>query len=144
MKGLSLKQPYLNLITEGHKTIETRWKVTHYRGEVLLCSSKVPFKKWFTKTMISDPIVKDMINNALDRFEYDPFAPCGVAMAVATITDCRLMNITDVPKAFIDYHVERHAWILEDVKSIEQFPILGKLWLWELEPDILNSIKIIG
>lgn len=44
MKCLSIKQPFVELIISGKKTIEIRnWK-TNYRGELLIHASKVPDK----------------------------------------------------------------------------------------------------
>lgn len=41
-KAFSIHQPWVNLIRDGRKTIETRAWATPYRGELLLCSSLKP------------------------------------------------------------------------------------------------------
>jgi len=40
MRALSIKPPWIELIVEGRKTIETRTWRTNYRGKILLCSSQ--------------------------------------------------------------------------------------------------------
>lgn len=55
--GLSVKQPYADLLTEAvavldngeyvaDKTIEVRTRNTNYRGDVLICSSAKPVDPW--------------------------------------------------------------------------------------------------
>lgn len=56
-QGLSVKQPYADLLTEAvavldngeyvaDKTIEVRTRNTNYRGDVLVCSSAKPVDPW--------------------------------------------------------------------------------------------------
>ena len=42
MKAICVKQPWVNRIASGEKTIETRTWATRYRGELLIVSSKRP------------------------------------------------------------------------------------------------------
>jgi hypothetical protein len=45
MKALSLKQPFAELILLGRKKIELRKWNTHFRGEFLIHTSKIPDRK---------------------------------------------------------------------------------------------------
>ncbi|MDQ6866633.1 MAG: ASCH domain-containing protein [Thermoproteota archaeon] len=40
LKGLSLRQPYAELVVDGRKTIETRRWNTNFRGKFLIHASK--------------------------------------------------------------------------------------------------------
>ena len=61
MKAISLHQPWASMIARGEKTIETRWWRTHYRGDLLICSTKKP--------------------------SYSNL-PCGFAIAIVDVYDC--------------------------------------------------------
>lgn len=105
MKALSIKQPYANLIADGHKTIEMRTWRTMYRGDLLLCSSKQP-----------------------------DIAPAGMAVATAELVACRPMIPGDVERALRDYERGLVSWVLQDVKKIaEPFPVRGRLMLFDVE-----------
>ncbi len=127
MKGLSLKQPWLYLICKGIKTIETRTWLTHYRGDILLCASKVPTIMDYTfynyyKIDKNSPLLKD-----------------GMALAVATLKDVTIMTNNDVKKACCDLY-NAYSWHLENVRLIEPFPIKGGQKLFNLNPEIQQNI----
>ena len=104
VKAISVKEPWAGMIRRGEKTIETRtWKTTH-RGWLLICASKTP------RTALS-----------------------GKAVAVAKLVDCRPMTYADLPAACCDLYYGAQAWILEDVKAIEPFPVSGQLSLYDVE-----------
>ena len=42
MKAISIRQPWLELIIRGEKTLEIRSWRTNIRGDVLLCASAAP------------------------------------------------------------------------------------------------------
>ncbi len=42
MKALSIRQPYASEIASGEKTEEYRSRRTHFRGPLLVCSTKAP------------------------------------------------------------------------------------------------------
>jgi len=112
MKAISIKQPWANLIASGQKSIETRVWATPYRGEILLVSSKTP------------------------RIQ-----PTGCAVAVADLVDCRPMTRADEDAAKCHIYPDAVAWVLENVRSIEPFPVKGQLGLYEvnISPDALLS-----
>jgi hypothetical protein len=111
MKALSIKQPWANLIASGQKTIETREWATPYRGQILLVSSKTP-----------------------------KIEPAGYAVAVAELVDCRLMTKADEGAAKCPIYPKAVAWVLQNVRAIEPFPVKGQLGLYEVDvaPELLS------
>lgn len=104
MKALSVKQPWANLIASGDKVIETRNWATNYRGELLIVSSKAP------------------------RIE-----PAGYALAVASLVDCRPMTERDEPDACCPAYPGAYAWVLENIRKIEPYPVRGRLGIFDIE-----------
>lgn len=103
MKALSVKQPWAGMIASGEKTIETRTWTTKYRGPVLVVSSRLP-----------------------------KIEPAGYALAVADIVESRPMRRADERAACCKVYPKAHAWVLKNVRSIEPFPVKGKLGLYEV------------
>ena len=107
MKALSIKEPWASLISNGHKTIETRTWKTAYRGKLLLCASRKP------KSTIS-----------------------GMAFAIADLADIQLMKKEDEGKACCEIYNRAYSWFLENVTPIKPFPVKGQLGLFDVDYDI--------
>lgn len=103
MKALSVREPWAGLICSGRKTIETRTRRTHYRGDVLICASAKPVSEL-----------------------------SGKALCIVRIVDCRPMTTEDADAACIEKYPGAWAWILEDIRPVCPFPVRGKLGLFEL------------
>lgn len=103
MKAISIKQPWANLIASGRKNIETREWCTPYRGQILLVSSKLP-----------------------------KIEPAGFAVAVADLVDCRAMTKADEDAAQCAIYPNAFAWVLQNIRAIEPFPVKGQLGLYEV------------
>ena len=113
MKAISLHQPWASMIASGDKTIETRWWRTHYRGDLLICSTK-------------RPVVRDL--------------PSGYALAIVTVYDCVPYKTEHARAAGFDertainmLRLERQnndhfwSWMLEDIRRIkEPFKVTGR------------------
>ena len=111
MKALSLKQPWANMIVSGEKTIETRKWRTFYRGDILICSSKIP-----------------------------KIEPAGFALAIVNLYNCRPMCQRDVERACCDVYPRAWAWLLRDIRPIEPFPVKGSLGIFDLKvpPEMIH------
>jgi len=112
IKGLSVKQPWAGLIVSGKKTIETRTRRTHYRGQVLICASKKPVMEGL---------------------------PFGQAVAIVTIIDCVKMEKQHQVAACCPWSDDLWSWVLDDVVPIEPFPIKGALNLFTIPPEIIEA-----
>jgi hypothetical protein len=111
MKALSVKQPWANLIASGKKTIETRLWTTHYRGHLLIVSSKKP-----------------------------KIEPAGYAVAFVELVDCRPMTMGDEDAACCPIYPGAVSWILRNIRKLKPFPVRGQLGLYDvgvLESDLV-------
>ncbi len=125
MKVLTIKQPWADLIINGHKCYEFRsWK-TNYRGKILIHAGM--------------SVEKDM----LVRFkDYDLECVKGAIIGEAYITDCILVD-EEFNKELISInpavygrsnHTETYAWKLENIKKYDKLILVkGKLGLWNYE-----------
>ncbi|EHQ88261.1 ASCH domain-containing protein [Desulfosporosinus youngiae] len=138
MKAISLMQPWASLVAIGTKKIETRSWSTEYRGQLAIHSSK-GFKKYLRQLCCEEPF-KTVLNKAglsLDNL------PLGRVVATCKLVDCIEMTpefIDRVKSAkgheydFGEYAVGRYAWILEDIKALDNpVPAKGKLSIWKWE-----------
>jgi len=108
MKALSVRQPYANQILSGQKSIEVRSWPTRHRGELLIVSCA-----------------------ARRGNQYG--GPYGVSLCVATLADCRPMTKRDETAAMSALPGEgAWAWVLTDVRPVEQIPVTGRLGIYEL------------
>lgn len=106
MKALSVKQPWASMIVRGEKTIETRTWRTNYRGPLLIVASKKP-----------------NLNNL----------PTGEALCIVRLIGCRRMQQSDCQAARCETYPGAIAWLLEDIKPIEPFPVKGQLGLYDVD-----------
>jgi hypothetical protein len=104
MKALSVRQPWTSLIADGKKTIEIRSRRTHYRGPILICSSRHPSGD----------------------------GPKGVAMIVVDLVDCRLARPSDKRRAHISPPPGSWAWIIRPLFRVDPFPVRGQLGLFDV------------
>lgn len=135
MKALSVKQPFAGLIAEGKKTIETRMWETKYRGDLLICSSLKPHdgqvyaEKWCEEYYVLDWW---HCKNFISAEWYCRFF--GQALAVARLVDCREMKATEYKAACCSWVLGSYAWVLDDIRPVERFPVKGRLRLFDV-PD---------
>jgi len=104
MKAISVKQPWASMIAAGEKTVETRRWATGYRGPIAIVSCKKP-----------------------------PIVPAGCVLAVADLVDCRPMCKKDEAAARCAVYPGAYAWVLRNIRSIEPFPVRGRLGLYEVD-----------
>jgi hypothetical protein len=87
MKAISLYQPWATAMALGSKQIETRGRLTHFRGQLAICAAK---KRWTTRDIPID-VHRWMRNNlGSDNLENILVAlPYGKVVCVVTVYDCR-------------------------------------------------------
>lgn len=133
-QALSTQQPWANLIRDGLKTIETRIWATAYRGDLLICASRLP-----------------------------AIAPSGCAVCLVELSDCRPMQLEDWAAAcLVPYGadvpgratlasllVRRHrrrppprvvyGWHLVNVRPVPPVPVRGQVRIFAVRlPDLLR------
>ena len=122
MKALSVKQPWAWLIASGRKSIETRLWNTHYRGDLLIVSSK-----------------KLDTDNVMENF-YEKYGilvtmnlQLGKALCIANLVDCRQMTKEDEEVACCELYDGTWGWVFENVRRIKPFPVKGSLGLYNVQ-----------
>ena len=130
MKVLSIKEPFASLIAQSLKKIETRSFKTNYRGELYIHASMTKHKMDNErKTKILSLLPKD--------YELKE----GNIICKVNLKDCIYMDeefINNIKKDKLEYlcgryEVGRYAWIISDVKVINEIPAKGKLGIWNFE-----------
>ena len=120
MKAISIKQPYASLISLDNKRIETRSWPTKYRGDLLIVSSKQP----------------DVA--AMEHFGFEKKNLLfGQALCIAELVDCRPMTKDDEKAARCSLYDGAWAWVLDNIRPIEPFPVKGQLGLYEVDYEVV-------
>ena len=118
VKALSIKEPWISMIANGEKTIETRTWQTKHRGDLLLVGSSKP---------------------------EGPYA--GKAACIANLVDCRPMTPEDESAAKCDIYPKAISWVLEDIRKTKPLGITGHLGLydvprWKAQPLPEEPIRV--
>ena len=94
-----------------------------YRGELLIVASKKPE---ITVRQYEDPLK--------EWFRPGPL-PTGEALCIAKLVDCRRMRTSDEAAALCECYQGAYAWVLEDIRPIEPFPVRGQMGLYDVEVE---------
>lgn len=113
MKALSVRQPWAQLIAEGIKTIEIRSRPWKYRKPLVICATAKP-------VFLDDDGVP---------------LPCGCAVCVVDMVDCRPLTMDDADAAYMDFEDGacdgQWAWVLANARMVEPVPVKGQLQPWD-------------
>jgi activating signal cointegrator 1 len=133
MRALTLTQPWATLVAVGEKRVETRSWSTRYRGPIAIHAAKGINAE---ACEFADDL---RCYNVLTRARPLSTLPRGMIVATARLVDCqptivavRDHRIDEQEAAFGNYHPERYAWFLEDIREV--IPCVearGALGLWE-------------
>lgn len=152
MKALSIWQPYASLISTGAKLIETRSRLTHFRGEILICAAVRKNKgellfelaHWGTvgglAPLVGDPLCLD--DSKWSNINIDDL-PFGKAVAVADLYDS--VPVEDLKYGqvknqlrFGDFNDGRHGWLLKNIRRLKNpFPVKGQQGMFNV--DVTNK-----
>ena len=112
-KAISLKQPWANLVIQGKKTIETRKWNTHYRGDLVICSSKSP-----------------------------KIHPAGCALGIVELYHIEPMNKKHEKKACVEVYSRAHSWFIRNARIFkEPIPVKGQLSLFNIRLSDIIEFK---
>ena len=119
IRALSLKEPYASLML--YDKIETRPRITNYRGWVLICASKVPYSDEDIRR-ISGAEDYHRIYVTLDYYLDNHITDnLGKAIAVGYLSECRLMQEADSKKSFVKFNRGIYCYVFEHVQPIKPF-----------------------
>ena len=132
MKVITLWEPWASLIAVGAKKIETRSWNTNYRGRIAIHAAK--------KIVKVHPVVD--ILTAANYLSHN--LQHGKIVATAEIVDCVLMTQEMIAEqcqqeySLGDWQVGRYAWILGDVKRLDEpIPVKGFQGIWNLDDEFI-------
>lgn len=117
--GVSLKQPWADLVMLGYKTLETRVWGTKYRGDLLICSSS-------SKESMFSIQHWDDVQNRYAAAGIHPDAR-GMALGIVHLDGIEKMKKEHEKAACIDLYPRAKIWKLSNVRHINPFPISGSL-----------------
>lgn len=146
MKAITIKQPWLTLISLGEKKFETRSWQTKYRGITAIHAGKMIDKAACGQNSITQALLRHGIESYKEL-------PTGAVIATAYLVKChKIMEdrsfINDEERAvtdnglfiegdewsFGDYSEGRYAWKLSNVNPLAKpIPAKVRLSLWEWE-----------
>ena len=120
MKALIIKQPWIDLILEGKKTIEVRGSKTNIRGQIALIASG-------TGHVIGTCHVDDSIN----------------IVEHGNIAEIVVKSCVD-EKRLLEYYKKPNGWVLSNAKRLEtpvkyKHPMGAIIWV-TLEESVTNEI----
>ncbi len=141
MKALTIWQPWAGAVAAGIKHNETRSWHTNYRGPIAIHAAKQAIQiGWcrYTSDEAAEVICRRM--KLPEIFNGPEVFPTGVILATANLVDC--IKITPEYVATLledevtlgDYTLGRYAWVMKDVKMLEDFiKAKGSQGLWNCE-----------
>ena len=148
IRALWWRNPFAALMLHGK--YETRTWPTKYRGLVLICASKQPYRP---ADLINICPPEDL-NRMPGILSNEPaFKMSGCAIAIGRLVDCYTMKdmisrgdgyaFTDIhEKTFVKYDPEKWVHEYADVTRITPFQIAGAQKWRILQPDTINKIRI--
>lgn len=153
-KGMTVKQPYADLLAIGAKQYETRTKPTKYRGPIVIHAGKATDQMnfIFTETeYTSDSLRKkrEAMNALLDPvFMMMKDRPAyGAIIGYADLVGCYavadIKNLTETERLFGDWSEGRYAWEIAHVRMVEPIPHKGQLGLWNVPYEIIQQLNTI-
>lgn len=122
-KGLTVWQPYADRLVRpayvkdgvpyAEKQIEVRGRITHYRGDLLICSSKTP-----------------------KIAGHDSGVTCGLvelyAVKPASEFTEEEWELTTIPKEQRDFYRNGYGWMMRNPRRVVEMPVKGKLGIYDI------------
>ena len=140
LKALSWKQPFAELMLHGK--IETRTWNTHYRGLVLICSSKKGYNFNQVHNISGDkqfPIITNVLGRNNDHWLNNYRS--GIAIAVGRLVNSRPMTKKDEDSCFVEYNPGLWCHAYEDVREIEPLAWKGSQGWKNVPEEFIKQIK---
>lgn len=131
MKAISIRQPWLDAILSGHKTVEVRAWATRHRGPLLLHATAA--------FGVADRQVLAHLRAGGVPVETPTPERLGAVLGEAQLVDCRPVRDADWAAALMEPAEGRHfAWELAGARELEPMPIRGARMLFDVEPADLQ------
>lgn len=150
MKAISLWQPYASFMAMHLKWNETRGRLTHYRGELAICSAKrgwLPGEfgdevDWFVRRA-GEIWLKE--NKLKPEKEKELFFPKGYVLCVVDLFDCQPtvgLEVSPMEKLLGNYDPGRFAWRTRDIRPLKTpVPVVGHQGFFNLPFDVEAKVR---
>ena len=127
MKALSIRQPWVDLLVEGSRTVEIRTWATRHRGPLLLHASG------------SYGIPEREASARLGRGRPDP-SRLGAIVGIAELVDCRPVREEDWKNARLEPLEGRlWAWVFEQPRGLAPIPHVGNRTIFDIEDSQVTA-----
>lgn len=159
MKAISLWQPWASLMAAGIKKLETRGRLTHFRGELAICSAQ---RRYQCKEL--SPNLQRIVYQHRDKLiitqrlgeEISQGLPYGQVLAVVEVWECyptssftvgdwNPMNpfvISSEEHACGDFRAGRFAWLTRNCRRLPAaVPVTGRQGFFELPAAVEKSVR---
>lgn len=152
MKALSLWQPWATAMAIGIKQNETRGRLTHYRGDLVICSALRKADIYSTDAMLEVWKCRDKVpgyhSNLGDLVINLPY---GKALCMVEVYDCvpterfqttpDRIEITRPEFLLGNYDFGRFAWRTRNLRALKDpVPVKGRQGFWNLPEDVVANI----
>lgn len=131
MKALSVKNPFAGLIAHKLKPIETRTWDTKYRGDLLICSSKIGIPESHL-----DRVAYRAIKENKGNFEESD----GYALCVVNLSKIITMMGIHERMACCELYPGAYSWFLDNVRLIKPFQVKGQLGIFEVDDKLIQYL----
>lgn len=149
MRGITVHQPFAQLLAIGAKRYETRPMATKYRGPIAIHAGlnrktleKVMGFKSKTPLNASRGTLLRAVLDAIPDSTEKEFFPFGAIIAIAELAGCvrcEDMWVADRERIFGDWTPGRFGWEIYNVRMLHTpIPCKGQLGLWTVKPGLLE------
>ncbi len=150
MKALSLWEPYATFMATDLKWNETRGWLTHYRGELAICSAK---RNWLPGEFGDE--VEFLANRLSDLWWLEnkrkPAAqrallfPKGFVLCVVDLHDCKPtkgLMVSPLESIVGNYTPGRFAWLTRNCRALKTpVPVKGKQGFFNLPAEVEAKVR---
>ncbi len=142
MKAMSVLQPFAGLIGIGNKTLETRTRQIHYRGDLLICSS-AKLHSAYLLACDEDRLAEKFWS---DQVKFLPAGPSrdmyglGQMLCVVEVVGCHAMTEADEPAAWCRVYPGAYCWEFANIRPVEHLPVTGNRGFYEIDDSLIKYL----
>lgn len=148
MKAISLWQPWASFMAEELKVNETRNRLTHFRGELAICSAQRKVRYMEFGAEIEDLIQRmGIIQWQRTKLwsKRPPLLPLGCVVCVVNVYDCQpveQVKVRALERLVGDYSPGRFAWLTRNCRALKTpVPMRGKQGFFNLPSDVEAQVR---